>query len=285
MTYDIRPGGGAASPVRVAMGATVAYEVTITVSDTDNEGLLFFLFDLLTDLGVDQSTGSIEFDPLIDQLFDLFQQFGTPSDDDILGIGATQGLVQGATPGVGQSGAQVLIRGELQTPSDQEGSFSIIIGPDTMTQLIAPGGDSIIGDAHITTSIGAGFTIQSLPDGDGDGDGVPDEDDNCPNVANAGQEDGDGDEFGDACDGCPGDAGKTAPGVCGCGVVDSLADADGDALPDCIDPTPNGDGTGEEELIPVDAMGCGAGVGLANLAGFWALCYAGLVGLRRRRYR
>ena len=35
-------------------------------------------------------------------------------------------------------------------------------------------------------------------------DGVPDADDNCPSVANPGQEDGDSDTVGDACDNCPG---------------------------------------------------------------------------------
>lgn len=35
---------------------------------------------------------------------------------------------------------------------------------------------------------------------DTDGDGVPDDDDNCPNIANADQADFDGDGLGDACD-------------------------------------------------------------------------------------
>ncbi len=39
--------------------------------------------------------------------------------------------------------------------------------------------------------------------GDRDGDGVPDGEDNCPDVANPGQEDEDGDGLGDACDSCP----------------------------------------------------------------------------------
>lgn len=38
---------------------------------------------------------------------------------------------------------------------------------------------------------------------DADSDGVCDIDDNCPSVANPGQEDGDGDGIGDACDNCP----------------------------------------------------------------------------------
>ncbi|MEW6599519.1 MAG: exo-alpha-sialidase, partial [Nitrospirota bacterium] len=42
-----------------------------------------------------------------------------------------------------------------------------------------------------------------------------------------------GDGAGDACDDCPSDPDKTAPGQCGCGVVDTDTDADGTA--DCID--------------------------------------------------
>ncbi|MBI3073664.1 MAG: lamin tail domain-containing protein [Deltaproteobacteria bacterium] len=41
------------------------------------------------------------------------------------------------------------------------------------------------------------------PPADSDGDGTPDATDNCPQLANAGQEDGDADGVGDACDNCP----------------------------------------------------------------------------------
>jgi len=43
---------------------------------------------------------------------------------------------------------------------------------------------------------------QGIPN-DPDSDGVPDPEDNCPAVANPGQEDSDSDGFGDACDNCP----------------------------------------------------------------------------------
>ncbi len=61
---------------------------------------------------------------------------------------------------------------------------------------------------------------------DGDGDGVPDGDDNCPNVANQDQADGDSDGVGDACpvkqdddngDGsgrCPCEFGCDSSGMC-----------------------------------------------------------------------
>jgi cysteine-rich repeat protein len=53
---------------------------------------------------------------------------------------------------------------------------------------------------------------------DDDGDGVPDGLDNCPAIANPGQEDGDGDGIGDACDQC---ADRPDPECrCGDGILD-----------------------------------------------------------------
>ena len=78
-----------------------------------------------------------------------------------------------------------------------------------------------------------------------DGDYVADNEDNCPEVANADQRDDDGDGVGNACDGCPNDPGKAAPGSCGCGVTDR--NADGDAAPDCIDSDDDNDGVLDSE--------------------------------------
>jgi hypothetical protein len=65
---------------------------------------------------------------------------------------------------------------------------------------------------------------EPLPDADNDG--VPDEDDNCPQVANADQADADKDGIGDACDNCP--------------LISNpdQADADGDGIGDACEPTP-----------------------------------------------
>jgi uncharacterized protein (TIGR03382 family) len=66
---------------------------------------------------------------------------------------------------------------------------------------------------------------------DADSDGVPDTDDNCPLLSNAGQVDIDSDGFGDVCDGCPASIIKQAPGVCGCSQPD--VDINGDGTIDC----------------------------------------------------
>ena len=85
---------------------------------------------------------------------------------------------------------------------------------------------------------------------DGEGDGVGDVCDNCPNDENGDQTDTDGDQAGDVCDGdddndgtpddqdgCSLDAAKTEPGICGCGLPDS--ETDGDGIADCFDNCPD----------------------------------------------
>lgn len=81
-----------------------------------------------------------------------------------------------------------------------------------------------------------GHPNDNSPRCDRDGDGVPDNEDNCPSVANPGQEDGDGDGVGDACDVCPADAG---PAPSGCPDDPGCTDTDGDGVCDEDDQCPN----------------------------------------------
>ena len=98
---------------------------------------------------------------------------------------------------------------------------------------------------------------------DADGDYVPDADDNCPAIANPGQEDADDDGVGDACDNCPDDAN---PGQ---------EDGDGDGLGDACDPPPVS-GT----AVSVNGLELPPWMGLVTLA---VLAVLGVALLRRRR--
>ncbi|MBC8029182.1 MAG: thrombospondin type 3 repeat-containing protein [Pyrinomonadaceae bacterium] len=77
---------------------------------------------------------------------------------------------------------------------------------------------------------------------DADNDGITDSADNCPTVANPGQEDADNDDIGDACDTCNDVDGD---GVCGnvdnCPTVPNptQTDTDGDNIGNACDPCPN----------------------------------------------
>ena len=84
------------------------------------------------------------------------------------------------------------------------------------------------------------FTITyTIPDSDSDDDGVPDDDDNCPNVANADQADLDGDGQGDACDSdIDGDGVGNGTDNCSRTPNPGQEDADGDGIGDECDPFP-----------------------------------------------
>ena len=112
--------------------------------------------------------------------------------------------------------------------------------------------------------------------GDGDHDGVPDFEDGCPDVADAGQQDADGDGDGDACDCAPADASAFAI------EFDStdLRFESRQALDWCRDPSFRGTGTvydvlrGDLAQLPVSTEGseCRSSCTLprSGLVGWWA---------------
>ena len=104
---------------------------------------------------------------------------------------------------------------------------------------------------------GLNYCEPGIPDADRDG--IPDDDDNCPSVANPDQEDGDGDAAGDACDNCPL---ASNPGQ---------DDLDEDGLGDVCDPFPNDpDNLGacldSLDACQVDLAACHADVAAARSA-------------------
>jgi len=78
----------------------------------------------------------------------------------------------GLAAGISNATVKVEGRDSLGNFADAQGSFNIVLG---------------------------NFVIDS------DGDGVPDDEDNCPDIANVTQTDTDGDDVGDSCDNCPDD--------------------------------------------------------------------------------
>lgn len=82
---------------------------------------------------------------------------------------------------------------------------------------------------------------------DTDHDGVPDDADNCPDVANPGQEDTDGDGIGDACANCIPIANSGQEDIDQNGIGDVCEDADHDTIPNGIDNCANDENLGQEE--------------------------------------
>lgn len=147
-------------------------------------------------------------------------------------------------------------------------------------------------------------------DADSDGDSIPDDCDNCVDIANMDQKDADNDGAGDACDGCPSNAEKVSPGNCGCDPTDSdgdgvcdaedacpndaANDSDSDGVCDTDDQCPNADDSlddnadGTPDCLQVDPIaqmspdvcGCGGNGGLSALS-----TIAGFGAMRRRRRR
>jgi len=78
----------------------------------------------------------------------------------------------------------------------------------TTTQIYAGAEQGVIADNIASSEIGSWLITDSLPElsePDIDNDGIPDDIDNCPNIANQNQADSDADGIGDVCDNCPSD--------------------------------------------------------------------------------
>ena len=107
----------------------------------------------------------------------------------------------------------------------------------TVTPLIGQVLDVRIGFARAAV---AGCALDS------DGDGIPNDDDNCPTVANPGQEDFDGDGVGDACDDSDLDGIVDAIDNCPLTPNPDQSDVDGDGVGDACDDS-DGDGVNDDD--------------------------------------
>ena len=102
---------------------------------------------------------------------------------------------------------------------------SIIAWPQLEVRTLATyNGELFAGGMEVGGVYSTYLTRWACPDADGDG--VPDEEDNCPEVANSDQADADADGFGDACDVCPGDPLNDADSDGVCGDVDVCSESD-----------------------------------------------------------
>lgn len=169
------------------------------------------------------------------------------------------GLADNAGPSVGDSESLSVI----QTVSLQGGSPAIDAGDtgvcattDQRGVARPQGAECDLGAVEIEGG--------SVPTpGDTDADGVANATDNCPSVANAGQEDGDGDGVGDACDNCD--------------AVDNAdqADADSDGIGDACD-----SGGGGCSLSVGSSAGSGLSIALLSLASLM-----GMLMFRKKSFR
>jgi len=182
-------------------------------------------------------------------------------------------VVDVIAPAVDPDGAMVRYRYEWLVNGQPVRTHTSVALSDLLAAGLFAAGATVQCGVTPGDGVGEGPTVSvaavalSPPPVDTDGDAVEDGCDNCPQSGNASQADADSDGVGDSCDGCPADSAKTHPGACGChhpetpgcvtpcpdgdgdgdGVCDAadqcpgendLANADGDAQPDCLDGCP-----------------------------------------------
>ncbi|HOP06228.1 MAG TPA: thrombospondin type 3 repeat-containing protein [candidate division Zixibacteria bacterium] len=127
--------------------------------------------------------------------------------------GATWGTEEViAGPNVGTFGSDYFVHGALRSIDVSE--FGNIVAWEYQTYK------------DPDSSIYLNYTTLTAPLPDADEDGIPDETDNCPTIANPGQEDLDLDNVGDVCDNCPSHSNLDQ--------TNSDGDSYGDACDNCI---------------------------------------------------
>ncbi|MEW5922426.1 MAG: thrombospondin type 3 repeat-containing protein [Candidatus Zixiibacteriota bacterium] len=143
---------------------------------------------------------------------------------------------------------------DWSAPERVSSSNQIVI-EEYRTADIGDGGNKVLFEYMIAGSDDIYLHLKRLDLLDSDGDGVYFYDDNCPNIANSGQDDADGDGMGDLCDNCPYDANADQSDVDGDAIGDlcdncpvdanfDQADADSDGVGDACDECTDTDGDG-----------------------------------------
>ncbi len=123
---------------------------------------------------------------------------------------------------------------------------------DIVDLALTPFGANLDGEDGCDGSANWLQVTVELPDTDGDG--KFDHLDNCPTVANAGQEDGDSDGAGDVCDNCSSISNANQADRNNDGQGDVCDDQDGDTVVDASDNCPDASNAGQVNSDP-DALG------------------------------